>query len=62
MTAAERPDRAAGRGDTDQTVTLTWNAATDDVAVTGYEIHRSDTDGFTPDGDAPAVTTVPAAL
>ena len=31
------------------TVQLEWTAATDDVGVTGYDIHRSATDGFTPD-------------
>jgi glucose/arabinose dehydrogenase/PKD repeat protein len=29
-------------------VTLNWNASTDDVAVTGYEVYRSTTPGFTP--------------
>ncbi len=28
--------------------TLTWTAATDNIAVTGYNIHRSNTSGFTP--------------
>ncbi|MFC7590556.1 LamG-like jellyroll fold domain-containing protein [Nonomuraea antimicrobica] len=29
---------------------LTWTAATDDVGVTGYTVHRSATAGFTPSG------------
>lgn len=32
------------RGD----VALTWQASTDDVGVTGYDVHRSATSGFTP--------------
>jgi hypothetical protein len=28
--------------------TLTWNASTDNIAVTGYNIYRSSTSGFTP--------------
>ncbi len=28
--------------------TLAWNASTDDVGVTGYEVYRSTTSGFTP--------------
>ncbi|MEO8662608.1 MAG: LamG-like jellyroll fold domain-containing protein, partial [Bryobacteraceae bacterium] len=31
-------------------VSLSWNASTDNIAVTGYNIHRSDTSGFTPTG------------
>jgi hypothetical protein len=30
------------------TVSLTWGAATDNVGVTGYEVYRSATSGFTP--------------
>ncbi|BDZ42736.1 hypothetical protein GCM10025865_20350 [Paraoerskovia sediminicola] len=30
----------------DDAVSLTWDAATDNVAVTGYEVHRSDVAGF----------------
>ena len=33
---------------TDQDVALSWAASTDDVAVTGYEVYRSATAGFTP--------------
>lgn len=29
-------------------VALSWNASTDNVGVTGYAVHRSDTSGFTP--------------
>ena len=29
-------------------VTLSWTASTDNVGVTGYEVHRSTTAGFTP--------------
>lgn len=29
-------------------VTLTWTASSDDVGVTGYQVHRSGTQGFTP--------------
>ena len=35
---------------TGNTVTVTWGASTDNVAVTGYEVHRSDTADFTPSG------------
>lgn len=38
-------------------VTLTWSASTDNVAVSGYEVHRSQSAGFTPSG-ATLVTTV----
>ena len=31
-------------------VDVSWSAASDDVGVTGYEVHRSDVAGFTPDG------------
>ena len=31
-----------------QSATLTWGAATDALGVTGYEVHRSATAGFTP--------------
>ena len=30
------------------TVDLTWQASTDNVGVTGYDVHRSTTSGFTP--------------
>ncbi|MBB2968565.1 LamG-like jellyroll fold domain-containing protein [Leifsonia aquatica] len=32
------------------TVSLSWTAATDNVGVTAYQVHRSTTSGFTPDG------------
>jgi glucose/arabinose dehydrogenase len=38
-------------------VVLTWNASTDDVGVTGYDVHRSTTSTFTP-SDANKVRTV----
>jgi len=31
-----------------QTISLNWNGATDNVAVTSYNVHRSATSGFTP--------------
>ena len=37
---------ATANGETD--VDLSWTAATDDTAVTGYAVHRSTTEGFTP--------------
>ena len=40
-------------------VTLAWTASTDNVGVTGYEVHRSTTPGFTPTG-ATLLTTVTA--
>ena len=33
--------------------TLSWGAATDDVAVTGYDVYRSTTTGFTPGAGQP---------
>ncbi len=39
------------------TASLTWTAATDNIAVTGYDVHRSTTSGFTP-SPANRVTTV----
>lgn len=38
-------------------VRVSWNASTDNVGVTGYQVHRSDTSGFTPSADS-TVTTV----
>ena len=38
-------------------VSLGWTASTDNVGVTGYEVHRSTTAGFTPSG-ATLLTTV----
>ena len=38
-------------------VSLGWTASTDNVGVTGYEVHRSTTAGFTPTG-ATLLTTV----
>ncbi|MBD8043081.1 DNRLRE domain-containing protein [Arthrobacter sp. Sa2BUA2] len=32
----------------DTTATLRWEAATDNVGVTGYQVHRATTDGFEP--------------
>ena len=34
---------------TNDDVTVSWGAAADNVAVTGYEVHRSASSGFTPD-------------
>ncbi|SDH54650.1 Glucose/arabinose dehydrogenase, beta-propeller fold [Actinokineospora alba] len=39
------------------TATLSWTAATDNVAVTGYQVHRSTTSGFTPSAGT-LITTV----
>src|SRR5262249_25440687 len=30
------------------TIALSWSAATDDIGVTGYDVYRSTTSGFTP--------------
>ncbi|MCU1541344.1 MAG: fibronectin [Arthrobacter sp.] len=38
-------------------VTVSWNASSDNVGVTGYEVHRSGTSGFTPSA-ATRVSTV----
>ncbi|MGI8685665.1 MAG: LamG-like jellyroll fold domain-containing protein [Acidimicrobiales bacterium] len=43
-TAASALTAVGGPG----TAALAWTAATDDVGVTGYDIHRSTTSGFTP--------------
>lgn len=40
------------------TVTLGWAAATDNVGVTGYDVHRSTTAGFTPSPATLIATTV----
>ena len=44
------PSAPSGLGATvaNQDVSLSWTASTDNVAVTGYEVHRSATSGFTP--------------
>ena len=42
-----------------QDVSLSWTASTDNVGVTGYEVHRSATSGFTP-SSATKITTVTA--
>lgn len=42
--------------------TLSWNAATDNVGVTGYRIHRSVTEGFTPSDSSLLTTTSESAL
>ncbi|WP_082413589.1 LamG-like jellyroll fold domain-containing protein [Arthrobacter sp. Edens01] len=41
------------------TVNLGWSAATDIVGVTGYQVHRSDADGFTPSAET-LLAPVPA--
>jgi large repetitive protein len=38
-------------------VALSWNASTDDVGVTGYDVHRSATSGFTPSAGTKIATT-----
>ena len=38
-------------------VSVSWDASTDDVGVTGYEIHRDSDAGFTPDGSTEVGTT-----
>ena len=50
-------------------VSVSWDASTDDVGVTGYEIHRDSDAGFTPDGstrstrlDGSTLTYVEAAV
>jgi hypothetical protein len=40
-------------------VDLEWDAATDDVGVTGYRIHRSTVSGFTPDASNRVATLGP---
>ena len=47
-TAPASPTTPAAVVVTDQDVALSWAASTDDVAVTGYEVYRSATAGFTP--------------
>ena len=42
--------------------TLSWNAATDNVGVTGYRVHRSVTGGFTPSDSSLLTTTSESAL
>lgn len=44
------------------TATLVWEAATDNVGVTGYQIHRSTADGFEPSETSLLATTGPSAL
>lgn len=41
-------------------VTLTWTASTDNTSVSGYQVHRSTTPGFTPDGSTLIGTSVGA--
>jgi alpha-mannosidase len=41
---------ANASGGYSDTVNLSWSAATDNVAVSHYNVHRSTTSGFTPDG------------
>ncbi|TCO54365.1 LamG-like jellyroll fold domain-containing protein [Actinocrispum wychmicini] len=49
------------------TASLSWTAATDNVSVVGYDVHRSTTDSFTPSastkvGTAPGTTYTDAGL
>lgn len=37
------PTNLVSTGQTANTITLTWNAATDNIAVTGYDIYRNET-------------------
>lgn len=41
---------------TSSDVAVSWNATTDNVGVTGYEVHRSATSGFTPSAATLAAT------
>lgn len=45
---------------TDNDVALAWTASTDQIGVTGYDVHRSGTAGFTP-AAANRIATVPSA-
>lgn len=47
-TTAPTPPTGASATISGSTVALSWTAATDDVAVTGYNVYRSTTSGFTP--------------
>lgn len=42
---------------TGSAVSLSWTAATDDVGVTGYEVHRSQVGGFVPSTSTLVATT-----
>lgn len=46
-------------GVTGADVALSWSASTDDTAVTGYVVHRSTTEGFTPTTEN-RIATVPS--
>ncbi len=48
--------------DADATHSLSWTPSTDDYAVTGYQVHRSTTSGFTPSGSTLVGTTATPAL
>ncbi len=52
--APTAPELAAGV--TGTTVALTWSAATDNVAVAGYEVHRGSSAGFAP-GDLTRISS-----
>ena len=51
---------AVASGRDGSTVTLTWDASTDDTAVTQYVVHRSETQGFNPSGATGVGTTATA--
>ncbi|MBO0896437.1 CBM96 family carbohydrate-binding protein [Arthrobacter sunyaminii] len=57
------PDKVTGAAAavSGATTTLSWNASADNVAVTGYRVHRSTAEGFTP-SDATLLTTTAASV
>jgi Concanavalin A-like lectin/glucanases superfamily len=52
-TAPADPAAQANGGD----IALSWTASSDDVGVTGYDVHRSATSGFTPSESTRIATT-----
>ncbi|WP_194420385.1 DUF7594 domain-containing protein [Microbacterium abyssi] len=54
-TAPTTPDDLVAVVD-ENSVALSWSAATDDVAVTAYEVHRGETDDFEPSADTRIAT------
>ncbi|MGW9627797.1 fibronectin type III domain-containing protein [Microbacterium sp. NPDC055521] len=45
-----------------ENVQLSWTASSDDVGVVGYQVHRSDTGGFTPSGATLISTSTEASF